>query len=186
MSAGYTEVMDRQTILVLGILVGCEEASTSSIDAPRADGLHFPDTHDGLSCPTGYRALVDGSTQQPTTTKYRGIYGPLTWDEAAADCADDGPTTHLAVGTEHVTSQIVYADMLSTWWGQSDRLVEGTFKYVTDEPSTDPAVPSWNINSAEMDCVALARDAWFIISDCTATAHAVCECDVNPNNSANY
>ncbi len=140
-----------------------------------------------LLCPLGY-APINGST-----TQYRIIESSTTWLLAAADCNDDddltsslSARTHLVVIGDN-TEKITLTNQFSgnTWVGLSDAATEGTFLWVTSEPTNGfPVVgqqPPWDAGdpdgSTAENCVRFKNSFDFEDKPCTDSNSYVCECD---------
>ncbi len=155
-----------------------------AVDAPAIDAA-VP------MCPTGYATL--GSS----TSRYRESTATASWTAAAADCNDDddGGTftgfTHLVVigdDAERLALTVPAAITGNTWVGLSDRAVEGSFVWVTAEPTGGyPVVgqqPPWDNGDPDGgdpdDCVRFKNSFTYEDKACTDANSYVCECDAFP------
>ena len=163
-------------------------------DAPGPDDAPAPDAgpdaapdapETPLLCPAGY-AAINGSS-----TRYRIVEVDVTWAAAADDCDDDAPSggtsfTHLVVVGSRA-EQLSLANQFSgnTWVGLTDLAQEGTFVWVTDEPTGGfPVVgqqPPWDggdpDDSAAENCVRFKNSFDFEDKRCSDLNSYVCECD---------
>ena len=153
--------------------------------APEPDAPADPVTP--LVCPTGY-APIGGSR-----TRYRVVETSVTWAVAAADCNDDddalagasGHTHLVVVGDQHEKSALTNQFSGNTWVGLSDAAVEGTFAWVTDEPTGGfPIVgqqPPWDAGDPDggrgENCVRFKNSFDFEDKRCDEANSYVCECD---------
>ena len=140
-----------------------------------------------LICPLGY-APINGSA-----TQYRVVEVNVTWAIAAADCNDDDDLSGAANGRTHLVvvgdnaEKIALTNQFSgnTWVGLTDIAVEGTFQWVTDEPTNGfPVVgqrPPWDAGDPDggtsENCVRFKNSFDFEDKPCTDTDSYVCECD---------
>jgi hypothetical protein len=180
------------------VLAGCifklPEVSDVT-DAPTAgDAPDAPDAPPVAACPSGY-GPINGIGM------YRAVEpGNKSWQDAAADCNDDDDTggpysgyTHLVVlGGE--TERIAITSGTTpisgnTWIGLSDLETEGTYLWVTAEPTGGyPMVgmqPPWDTDDPDNaggneDCIRFKNS--FVLEDkpCTNLESYVCECDAFP------
>lgn len=164
---------------------------------PPADGQLAdvpPDVADaqppGDACPASY-SLTSGMSH------YRMIATNLTWLAAAQDCADD-----MAIGTKHTHLVVVASDAERTqlaamgvvvgWVGLTDIKTEGTYRWVTGEPTTYPPPNGtpWAQgepdNALGQDCVAASLAAQWQDANCGATTTSLCECDDYANDPTSY
>jgi Lectin C-type domain len=163
---------------------GVSGSDASSVDAS-------PGNDAGLAmCPSGYGAVAG-------IGRYRVVEGKdLKWDKAAEDCNDDDDSgtfvlhTHLLVLGSEVERLALTGTSTpisgNTWMGLSDRAVEGTFAWVTNEPTNGyPIVgqqPPWDASEpdnagGEEDCVRFKNS--YVLEDkpCDDEQSYVCECD---------
>lgn len=163
----------------------------TSTDGPPPDGA--PDASDGnptddamLACPASYTLTLSGST-----SLYRFVSNQaVPWTTANSRCTDDG--THLIVlSSETELSQInVVAGAGERWVGLSDRVTNGTFLPVTDEPTTFPPASGspWATGEPTNDkpCVATNDNGQLITLTCGNGRTFICECDGVPDDPTNY
>ena len=164
-------------------------ADAAAIDAATTDAAPPDGRPDAgvLICPIGY-APINGSTSQ-----YRIVEVNVTWGFAALDCNDDDDLGGAASGRTHLvvvgdnTEKILLTNQFSgnTWVGLTDAAVEGTFQWVTDEPTNGfPVVgqePPWDSGDPDggtnENCVRFKNSFDFEDKPCTDTDSYVCECD---------
>jgi hypothetical protein len=156
------------------------------VDDPTVDaGADDPTTP--LQCPAGYAAI--GASR----TRYRVVEVNVPWEVAAADCNDDDDTlgsaggrTHLVVvGDVHEKAALTNQFSGNTWVGLSDTLVEGSFVWVTNEPTGGfPIVgerPPWDAGDPDggraENCVRFKNSFDFEDKSCAEVNSYVCECD---------
>jgi hypothetical protein len=83
-----------------------------------------------------------------------------------------------------------------TWLGLSDRVTEGTFRWVTNEATQYASVghetpwegdqPETGASAPTDDCVAMRALAGALHDDkCSSTSNYICECDGHMDNPAN-
>lgn len=153
----------------------------ASYDAAVDAGM--PDA--AVMCPATYTSYPG------TTSRYRTVTANAPWLTAAADCADDGMNTHLIViGTaseENAVDLIVAGDK---WLGLSDINTEGTFLWVTAEPTGGyPPATGAPWETAEPDgagdCILLGAQGWTDES-CGLNREYICECDAYANDTTRY
>jgi hypothetical protein len=165
-------------------------------DASGGDDTDAPDAPPAGLCPLGYEPINN-----------LGIYrvvnaSTATWQAAADDCNNDddigGPYanfTHLVVlGGEPERIGLTNGStpvMGNSWIGLSDRRTEGTFEWVTAEPTSGyPMVgmqPPWDTD--DPDDAGGAEDCGrfkltFVLEDkpCGDSLRYVCECDAFRSN----
>lgn len=164
-------------------------------DAPTQPADARPADAPGPVCPSTYVGARGVSAYLHVTTV-------ASWTAAQAVCLSHqiaGATkyTHLAVISDDVErsylySSIIGSDGVSHWIGYSDRVTEGTYKWVSTEtgyPGSGDA--PWGTNqpstTAGDNCVVMNSLIDFISTNCSlGSFHYVCECDDFPNNAANY
>ncbi len=182
---------------MLAGLAGCTFKTVAPAgDAPGADdAADAPDAPDAalLTCPLGYAPINN-------IGMYRVVNASTaSWTAAAGDCNDDddagGPYTgftHLVVlGNE--TERIGLTNgttpvMGNTWIGLGDAVVDGTFVWVTAEPTAGyPMVgmrPPWDGGDPDggtgENCVRLKNDFTLEDRPCGESLRYVCECDAFP------
>jgi hypothetical protein len=155
--------------------------------APPADVDARPDAPGPALCPLGY-APINGST-----TQYRIVEINTTWDLAAADCNDDDDLSSSLTGRTHLVvvgdaqEKTILTNQFSgnTWVGLSDVATEGTFLWVTNEPTNGfPQVgmqPPWDAGDPDggtaENCVRFKNSFDFEDKPCTDSNSYVCECD---------
>jgi hypothetical protein len=178
--------------LVLGCTFGCrfnpagetagDDADDAADDDPVIDVDAAPDdpTTTPLLCPAGYAPINDSETQ------YRIVEVHVTWAAAAADCNDDGDHTPLVVvGDPLEKAALTQQFSGNTWVGLTDAAQEGTFVWVTSEPTHGfPRVgeePPWDggdpDGGTDENCVRFKNSFDFEDKRCTGTNSYVCECD---------
>lgn len=149
-----------------------------------------------LTCPLDY-------TRDDTThSYYRPVMVMEQFVAAATDCADDetfglpvSGHTHLTVISDAMEQQRLHAIGPTTWVGITDLAVTSTWRWVTAEPSVDPAPTDralWspgepNSPGAE-DCGVFDLSGSGTLNNvgCTELHEYVCECDAYQNVSATY
>jgi Lectin C-type domain len=178
---------------VLVELTGCRfDLPTSKPDAiapatPDAAG----DAALVADCPAGYGPIKG-------IGMYRVVEGALrSWQAAAADCKDDDDTggsyrlfTHLVVlgnDAERTTITGVGTSISgNTWIGLSDLAIEGTYVWITPEPTGGyPMIgmkPPWDTDDPDdaggsEDCIRFKNDFTLEDRPCTDAESYVCECD---------
>lgn len=148
----------------------------------------------GAACPATYANPRNGS-------RYRLVATATTWLAAQTACKNDqiaGSTkyTHLVVVSDDPERSFLYANVAGSngqlhWLGYSDRVTEGTFKWVStqtgypgngDDPwgSTEPS------GGDADDCVYMDTLVAFHDEDCAKAHPFICECDDFPDAPANY
>lgn len=156
------------------------------IDAPAIDA---PD----LLCPSGYAPIG------LSASRYRKVDTTATWAAAAADCNNDDDTggtfsgsTHLVVFSSEAERLAVTAALGAgngnTWIGLSDEENEGTWEWVTAEPTggyPGLARPPWDSSEPNGgdndDCVRMKNSFLFDDKACSdANNDYLCECDPFP------
>ncbi len=131
----------------------------------------------GPVCPASYGATIPG-----TGSRYRAVDQPAPWIDAQNDCADDGGGTHLAViGSDAEQSGVGALAGDDLWIGLSDRVIEGTFRWVTGAATPFTAWAAGQPDDADgtEDCVEQKRMmmAGWHDQPCTERLRYVCECD---------
>jgi hypothetical protein len=138
------------------------------------------------SCPIGYASIGN------STTQYRVVEDDVIWGIAAFDCNDDdddltgGGHTHLVVVGDDLEKAALTGQFSgNTWVGLTDELVEGTFVWVTAEPTGGyPVVgqrPPWDSGdpdgAIDENCVRFKNSFDFEDKSCFDLNSYVCECD---------
>jgi len=175
-------------VLVDGVSEGgpddAGDDATASDDAPDSG-------QSANGCPASYSLTY-------ATSRYRRIVAMMPWPDAAQDCADDMTTgakhTHLAVmGTETERSALAGMGAGSTWIGLTDRVVEGTYRWVTAEATSGyppasgtPWGPGEPDNVVGEDCIAVTIGGLFQDASCGGGLQALCECDDHANDPTQY
>lgn len=173
----------------------CEPVGYCSFpDVACNDGRRYDElAGDGLSgrcvssesCPASYSATIPGSS-----SRYRVVAQPAPWRTAQDDCVDDGGGTHLAVvGSELERSGVATLVGDDTWIGLSDRVTEGTFRWVTRAASPFTAWAAGQPADAggDEDCVEQKfMMAGWRDQPCTEPLAYVCECDGIASDPATY
>ncbi len=169
--------------------VTTDSGTDSNLDGPVIDGS--VDSLDGMipSCPAGYGPVNGVGSYRPVESADKA------WIDAADDCNDDDDNgtfllhTHLVVlSSESERTMFSTASSVSgnTWVGLSDRATEGSYVWVTNEPTGGyPVVgqqPPWDTDDPDNagggeDCVRFKNS--FVLEDkpCGDTESYVCECD---------
>jgi hypothetical protein len=150
-----------------------------ALDAPDAPMIDAPADAAMAACPAGYVAITGQAS------KYRTVTTAQTWTAAEADCENDGVGTHLAVidsMAEHTAVDALTG--ASIWFGLTDRVVEGTLRWVTG------ATPAYNhtttvANTDAYDCAGIYQGNW-AWGQCTTLINYVCECDGLPAQAGAY
>lgn len=166
--------------------------SASGPDAPGTDAPS-PDAFDPGVCPASYTTSLPS-----TTSRYRLAPGGLDWTQANAACVADQTSpegfTHLAVFAERQEQTELEAVVDDVWVGYSDRVVEGQFLAVTQEPIgnyVDAGSPAWssgepNHQTAAEDCAEIILEGGLNDQACANTRMFVCECDAFANDPSRY
>ena len=210
--------MTRVAILVLitgcSRLLGFDELAESTpnvgdatFDVARPDDGFQQDGPPSTGCPTDY-TLVMGES------KYRVVTNIATpWLTANTDCTNDNTSedplgnvstrTHLIVISDEdemvtIVEQTGTTGEDNMWIGLSDRISEGTFLPVTNEPTDGfpPASgPPWGVGQPANtgigtdDCVQLVGNGQTGVLetlDCGDGGNYVCECDAFPVATMNF
>lgn len=158
-----------------GVDASGADATVDALDDGGSDAPSIDAPIDGppQGCPSSYTAVAGQSS------RYRTNLTPRTWTDAEADCEDDGVGTHLAVVdtmAEHTAVDALTG--ASIWFGLTDRVVEGTPRWVTG------ATPSYTNygpadNAPDYDCAGIYQGAW-AWGECATLIKYVCECDGIP------
>lgn len=128
-------------------------------------------------CPASYTATVPGSS-----ARYRAVLQAAPWPAAQEDCADDGVGTHLVViGSAIERSGVGALIGDDLWIGLSDRVTEGTFRWVTGvaSPFTAWAAGQPDGGAGGDDCAEqkhMMMAGWHD-QPCEEPLPYVCECD---------
>ena len=188
------------------LLAGCsqllgldspERMDASISDSPRTDAKPDAARMDSAlpaTCPQSYSVVTGLSA-----TQYRISAGTFPWDAAATACAADQPMnssrhTHLAViTTDAERSALSVAISTDAWIGLSDRVTEGTFLWVSGEPTSYPGASGspWATNEPQsgtnVNCALIVHSSGdFKVQQCPNLRTVICECDDYPNVPANY
>lgn len=184
--------MTRATALLM--IAGCGRVGFD----PRVDTGPGVPSFDPAGCPPDYTIEVAS-----TTSRYRhGGIGPnaLDWLAANAACRNDPTTgrayTHLVVIGADIERIEIEATLgvEDTWIGLSDRVLEGSWRWVTLEDIAGyPEVgsPAWypfepnNQNGME-HCVHTKLEGGFNDVECNTLRTFVCECDGYPDVPTQY
>lgn len=156
--------------------VGCGRVDFDPrIDAPidtRIDAV--------TACVPPY-AMTSGGCYRVETT-------PASWLAAEAQC--EAENAHLVVIADVAEHDVVHAlttgaGAARAWLGYTDRVAEGTFRWVAPpgvDPSPDPCFFGANPNTAGTDCVIQDGPSHcpdWTVEDCVATTSAyVCDRDL--------
>lgn len=158
------------------------------VDALPVDATSSADS--ALACPAGYSHTASGQS-----SRYRIVDEVDDWQSAAADCANDGPTTHLAVMSSNAEVQALSSVIdRFRFVGHTDRRTAGTFAAVTDEPNVYPELvmgtsPPWASGepSDSGSCAGVSTALAFHDRDCSNEDQAyICECDAYADDPDNY
>jgi len=176
-------------------LTGCRfDLPASNPDAIGSQTDAAVDAVPTVDCPVGYGPIRGIGMYRVVETTAQ------TWQAAAGDCNDDddvgGPYrrfTHLVVlGNETERTTITGAGTPITgltWIGLGDLGTEGTYTWVTSEPTGGyPMVgmkPPWDSDDPDNaggfeDCIRFKNDYTLEDKPCTDTQSYVCECDAFP------
>jgi hypothetical protein len=136
-------------------------------------------------CPASYMQMIASRPQ-----RYRVVPQAAPWTDAQADCADDATGTHLVVVDDSAEMQGLAALIGSdVWLGYTDRITEGTFRWVNGATSS---FTGWAANEPDNagtgeDCVQQKRapSKWYDLP-CTDALAYVCECDGIPPDPSTY
>ena len=191
----------RWLVALLG-LAGCDQLwNLQHVDQePREAGAIDADLS---GCPMTYGLPVDGYP-----SRYRYEATGTSWDGAETLCAAETTgLTHLVVLQDDderlaiVTALAKVGSTSSVWIGLSDRVMEGEYRWVTDErvgmpPLENPPWPAGQPDNSgtggtEQDCVRIqgmtgAAPTLFDDGECSSIFDYVCECDGNPPAPENF
>jgi hypothetical protein len=173
---------------------------SSSADAAGDAGADGPQR----LCPATYDVMVGSS-------HYRFVDLHAKWPAAAAACASDLPAqggppyTHLVVLGDDTERTALLPERTPGnlyWIGLTDRVVTGSWRWVTAEPTLYPSLqsPPWSSGRpsglAGQDCVVLnytsgpPDDGTLFDDVCTQVSTAqnfyICECDAYADDPARY
>ena len=191
------------------LVAGC--STIFGLDEPvlsdAGGGMH----HDGAPRDELGDGLGDGAADGPgasgcppsysfthMTSRYRRIVAQMTWANAAQACASDMATlakhTHLVVmADEAERSALAGMGGGPTWSGLTDLVTEGTYRWVTTEPTSGyppasgtPWVSSEPDNVTAQNCVAITIGGLFFDTECSTGLQALCECDGYANDPTLY
>jgi len=188
--------------LALWLFPGCSAIFGLEPPAPiRQDAQSHDDARDGRSldapptdapidlvCPGNYMQVAT------TGTYYRFVTAQASWLGAATDCADDDPHTHLVVITSDQERMLAFELGGSSpgWIGLSDLASEGSYRWVTAEPTSYPLPNSaaWSngepSNDASQDCVTFNGQGELKDDPCGFGRPYLCECDGYPDDPTRY
>jgi hypothetical protein len=179
--------------------VGCgKQLNADFCDAHPEDDRCLGGTGDGSTvdasaCPSTYAVTFAG-----TASRYRIIDDEISWSAAQTDCGDDGTTTHLIVLNGDAERQALapHTTSLERHVGYSDKVTEGTWIPVTDDPAIYAALvaldrPPWNSGEPNEgtsgNCLAISNGLVLHDRSCDGQPAAyVCECDSFAPNPANF
>lgn len=152
-----------------------------------------------IACPNSYYLTAVGSSSH-----YRYSNVPMAWTDAEAACEADSPMSHLVVvDDDNERAALLLAlgrDRMydSFWIGYTDRRLEDTFLWVTNQGVGDPprGLPPWAAGQpddfgGDQDCVWIGGAGsptanLFDDGGCTLAFNAVCECDALPAAPDNF
>ncbi len=135
----------------------------------------YPDGDGGLDAPVACPASYERNTR--TGSYYRVSTAPLKQAAAVADCADDGPRTHLTLPDDLAENSEI--DALATndsWLGINDAAADGTWTTVL---GTAQAFFRWapgQPDGGTLESCAFVADAVWQDADCVLPKFYVCEC----------
>jgi len=144
------------------------------------------------ACPTTYVVQLSGQS-----SRYRVVDTANSWKNAEADCADDSMTSHLLVvsSAAELAAVAVHVDR-DRYVGHSDKLADGAWRRVTDEPDTYPALaalsePPWGAGEPNEgtsgDVAALAAaDQLLHDRDGSEVQAYICECDAYAEDGTHF
>jgi len=180
---------------------GCDQLwNLQHINEPHVDAAVDSDLG---GCPVEYNLPIDGYA-----SRYRYVATGTSWDGAEALCAADTEgITHLVV-LEDDDERLAIVGALakvgstsSVWIGLSDRVSEGNYLWVTDEPVGMPPLenPPWppgqpdnsGTGGGQQDCVRIqgatgTAPTLFDDGECSSIFDYVCECDRYAPDSLNF
>jgi hypothetical protein len=159
-------------------------ADRPGADGGATDGPIAP-ADAAIMCPSSYSLVIAA-----TTTHYRRITTTTTtWQLAEGMCEADSNQvdahTHLAVVTSTGELSALHTKIGSTevWLGLSDLATDGTFHWVTNEPTTYPPASGspWQNGAPQggstQHCVKMVGTGEITNVDCTNQPQILCECD---------
>jgi hypothetical protein len=175
-----------------GAIDGPDPADAPPPDAPPPPDAAVVACVDGAA-PPGYSLSLPGRS-----SCYRVDFDIEWWIDAQTDCDDDGSGSHLVVIddlTENGFLRSIKPPGGNIWVGVSDRVDEGSYRWVTDQASTISPLP-WHPRkggASDEDCVELRdADALWNDHDCVYAFNSsyrrayVCEYDGIASNPSNY
>lgn len=124
------------------------------------------------------QCIAAGYDQASNGGYYRLPSNSTNWVNAEADCANDVVgATHLVVLSTAVEVQIAATE--PGWVGLSDRITEGTFVNVTNEPNDQRPWASGQPDdgSGNEDCARILSNGQLDDDQCSNSRFYVCECD---------
>ena len=176
---------------------GCEAVLHFAKVEPQPDtpiDLPLPDAP--FTCPPNY--LADSQT----LTQYRHVSTSVTFDVAAADCADDETGlsitghTHVAVLSSTSEAQILAGMDGGSWIGVTDHRDGMTWRWITAETSLDPSANDRALwasgepnNPGAEDCAHFGLGTVGPLNNvnCMTEMHTYfCECDGYPYDPTAY
>jgi Lectin C-type domain len=187
-------------LVVVACLVGCSFHPGTLIDARTRDGTELDgragdaDVTDGdpiggidgaidaPACPPGY------TFNATTSSWYRyATAASVSWTAAQADCDDDGFGTHLVVIETTGENDVIDTMVVSgePWLGMSDRIAEGTWRWVTGPQLGFVDWISGNPNGGTNQNCGEFNGAGWHDDACTVSQPFICECDgTEPDSNA--
>jgi hypothetical protein len=194
-------------LAILGFVGACSFAPGSSsgsadarvIDGASGDQMTGDGATDGpisdaavdgqltmLICPTSYTITRNGTPN----SKYRLDTASRTWEQAADMCRGDSASpatarTHLIVLDDDAERVWAFDQHNSDQWlGQSDRIAEGAFIPVTNQPVYFVGAAAGN--NPSRDCL-LTKATQTEVEQCDMNGHPFfCECDLFTVQDANF
>jgi hypothetical protein len=124
-----------------------------------------------VACPAGYEP------NPRTGSSYRVSTTPQKQAAAVADCADDGPRTHLTIPDNQAEN--VEIDSLATndsWLGINDAAADGTWTTVLGTAQGFFRWAPGQPDGGTLESCAFVADAVWQDADCVLPKYYVCEC----------